>query len=142
MRLPKERRASARASSSLSPSSRKRATSSCTWASISEVKSPSLRFRPNMALAFRALRPENSHDGPCQALPLIGFLDESFAAGVFRALERGTKGHVLDELLFARRILDGARDPLSVLRSKNQRAEDHKVRCALQQFQSFSCVLG
>src|SRR5271155_525484 len=58
MRLPKERRAATRASSSLSPCPRRRSISSCRWASISELKSSSLRLRPNMALTFRRLRPE------------------------------------------------------------------------------------
>jgi len=47
----------------------------CMWASISEVKSSSLRLRPNMASAFRPLRSQNPRDGPRQPLPFVGLFD-------------------------------------------------------------------
>src|SRR5580700_3800106 len=151
MTLPKERRAVARASSSLSPCSRKRSVSSCMCASISEVKSSSLRLRPNMDLAFRPLRPKNPRDGLCQPLPFVGFFDQLFAArrgqrvepglavvgrnsplrrdpaSLFEPLKCGIESPMLDEHLFFRRFLDGACDPLSVLRSKNQCAQDQQI---------------
>ena len=49
---------------------------------------------------------------------------------------------MLDEQLFFRGLLDGARDPLPVLRSKDQRAEDQRIEGALQQFQPLSSFLG
>jgi hypothetical protein len=49
---------------------------------------------------------------------------------------------VLDQELFIRRLLDCACDALAVLRSKDERAENQQIQCALQQFQSFPCFLG
>src|SRR5713101_5431897 len=143
MRLPKERRAVARASSSLSPCSWRRSISSCRCAWISEVKSLALRLLRNMALAFRALRSQNPRDGAGQSLPFVGFFDQLFAAGggqrveaglavigrnaplggdptaLFQALECGVESAMFDEQLFLRCLLDGACDALAVLRTED-----------------------
>jgi hypothetical protein len=39
---------------------------------------------------------------------------------------------MLDEQLFVRRFLDGAGDPLAVLRSEDERAENQQIQRALQ----------
>src|SRR5579872_123864 len=135
-------------------------------ASISEVKSSSLRLRPNMALAFRPLRSQNSSDGPCQSLPFVGFFNQLLAPGrrqrikprlavvrrnsplrrdppaLFQPLQRRIEGAVLNEQLFLRCFLDNPCDPLPVLRSKDQRAQNQQVQRPLQQFQSFFVILG
>jgi hypothetical protein len=49
---------------------------------------------------------------------------------------------MLYQQLFFRRVLDGACDPLPVLRSKDQRAQDQQIQGALQQFQTFPVILG
>jgi hypothetical protein len=52
-------------------------------------------------------------------------------ASLFQALKCRIEGAMLDEQLFFRRLLDGAGNPLSVLRSEDQCAEDQKVQRAL-----------
>jgi hypothetical protein len=49
---------------------------------------------------------------------------------------------MLVEQLLLRCLLDGACDPLSALRCKDEGAEAQQIQWALQQFQSFSRVLG
>jgi len=49
---------------------------------------------------------------------------------------------MLDQQLFVRRFLDGARDPLAVMRSKDQCAQDQQVQRALQQLELFLILLG
>ena len=46
------------------------------------------------------------------------------------------------EQLFFRCLLDGVCDPLTMLRSKDQGAEDQQIQCPLQQFQPLSSFLG
>jgi hypothetical protein len=52
-----------------------RSISICMCASISEVKSSSLRLRPNMASVFRLLWSQNPRDGQRQPLPFVGLFD-------------------------------------------------------------------
>src|SRR5208282_1290297 len=109
---------------------------------------------------------QNAPDRGRQSIPLGGFFYELLAAGrcqrikprlavicgdspfrgnpaaLLKPLERGVKRSVLHQKLLIRRLLDRARDPLAVLRSKNQRAQDQQIQGALQQFQPFSCFLG
>src|SRR5208282_658989 len=109
---------------------------------------------------------QNAPDRGRQSIPLGGFFYELLAAGrcqrikprlavicgdspfrgnpaaLLQPLERGVKRSVLHQKLLIRRLLDGARDPLAVLRSKNQRAQNQQVQGALQQFEPFSCFLG
>jgi len=49
---------------------------------------------------------------------------------------------MLDQRFFVRRFVDGTRDPLSVLRPKDQRAQDQQVQSALQQRELFFVLLG
>lgn len=49
---------------------------------------------------------------------------------------------MLDEQFLFRRLLDGPRDCLPVLRTEDQRAQDKQIQCALQQFQSFFLFSG
>jgi hypothetical protein len=55
-------------------------------------------------------------------------------------LQGGIERSMLDEKFFVRSLLDGARDALAVLRSKDEGAEDQQIERALQLFQSFFCI--
>lgn len=61
---------------------------------------------------------------------------------LFHPLQRWIESPVFDEQFLLGRLLDSAGNPLSVLGSKNERAEDQQIECALEQFEPFFFLLG
>jgi hypothetical protein len=61
---------------------------------------------------------------------------------LLQALEGGVKGSMLDEQPVLGGLLNGAPDTLPVLRAEDQRPQDQQVERSLQEFQSFSFLLG
>ena len=59
-----------------------------------------------------------------------------------QALQRGIERAVFHQQRFFRCLLNGSRDALSVLRTKNKCAKDEQVQRALQQLEPFSGFLG
>ena len=56
---------------------------------------------------------------------------------LFEALQGGVEGAVIDQQCFLGLRFDGTRNPLSVLRAEQKRAEDQQIECALQERQAF-----
>jgi hypothetical protein len=119
---------------------------------------------PEHGLASLGL--QNPSDCRRQSLPPGGFFSELFAArrregikprlavvgrgsplrgnpaALLQPLQSGIKCSVLHKQFFVRGLLNGARDSLAMLRTKNQRAQDEQVQRALEKFQPFFVFLG
>src|SRR5439155_11089163 len=107
--------------------------------------------------ASALLRTEDAADRSCHASPLAGFGGQLLASGFgqrikacpavvvrrapfganpstrFKALERRIQRAVIHEQRFFGLLLNGARDALAMLRTKQQRAQDQQVESALQE---------
>src|SRR6266508_4020992 len=161
--LPNARRAAYRASSVSIPSSCSSSASSSRCDRISCRKSASGRFRrQNMPLRLHLLRPQNASDRAGNSTPLTRFLYKLFAPPVCQRVESGfpifvggapfgadpslflqslqsqIKRTVVDEEDLIGLSSNRTRNPLAVLRSKNQNPENQQVKSALKQGSLFA----
>jgi len=56
------------------------------------------------------------------------------------SLQRGVERAVVDEQRALRRPLNGERDPVAMVRSKRQRAQDEEVECSLKERRALAVV--
>src|SRR5262249_10390225 len=144
-------------SSTLSPWSRSRSVSSARCDSISCEKSSCFRLRQNMLSPLDSMRAQHTPDGCCQAPPLAGLAMQLLAsrfgqlikprlavvfagtpfrcdpAASFEPLPRRIKRTVVDEQHVVGLLLDGARDPLSMLPAQDQRSQNQQIESSLEQ---------
>src|SRR5262249_17840580 len=147
-----------------SPCSSRRSASSAMCASISAAKSSTVRLRRNTARLLALLRSHDSPDRRDEPLPsgrLPGELPAARRgppveaglavvrggpplrkepAALLEPLERRIERAVLDEELLLGPLLDGAGDPLTVLRAEDQGPQDQQVERPLQQLQAVGAL--